>query len=123
MKTTDLSLKWLEIFVAIARSGSVQEAAQETGISISTASHHLRRLEESLGVQLFDHGRRPLRVPPAGAAFQQHIDTALQLIRRARRRAVVLSISRVPATRSSRFCASKGSISVSRLALKRSLQN
>ncbi|MEM6481999.1 MAG: LysR family transcriptional regulator [Pseudomonadota bacterium] len=83
MKTTDLSLKWLEIFVAIARSGSVQEAAQETGISISTASHHLRRLEESLGVQLFDHGRRPLRVTPAGAAFQQQIDTALKLIRRA----------------------------------------
>lgn len=83
MKTTDLSLKWLEVFAAIAHSGSVQEAAEEAGISISTASHHLRRLEDSLGTALFDHGRRPLRVTPAGAAFHQQIETALKLIRRA----------------------------------------
>ncbi|MEM6578734.1 MAG: LysR family transcriptional regulator [Pseudomonadota bacterium] len=83
MKASDLSLKWLEIFVAVARSGSVQEAAEETGISISTASHHLRRLEDSLGTPLFDHARRPLRVTPAGAAFHQQIDVALKLIRRA----------------------------------------
>lgn len=83
MKASDLSLKWLEIFSAIARTGSVREAAGETGLSISTASHHLRRLEESLGAPLFDHARRPLRLTPAGAAFHQQIDTALKLIRRA----------------------------------------
>lgn len=83
MKSTELSLKWLEVFAAIARSGSVQDAAEETGISISTASHHLRRLEESLGTSLFDHGRRPLRVTPTGAAFHQQIEAALKLIRRA----------------------------------------
>lgn len=83
MKSTDLSLKSLEIFVAVARSGSVQDAAEETGISISTASHHLKRLEDSLGTALFDHAHRPLRVTPAGAAFHEQIDAALKLIRRA----------------------------------------
>ncbi|MEM7074027.1 MAG: LysR family transcriptional regulator [Pseudomonadota bacterium] len=83
MKSSRLSLKWLDVFVAAARTGSVQDAAEETGVSISTASHHLRQLESTLGTALFDHGRRPMRVTPAGAVFHREIDTALRLIRRA----------------------------------------
>ncbi len=83
MKKSQLSLKWLEVFQLAARSGSVQTAAQEAGLSVSTVSHHLRQLEAALGVSLIDHTRRPMRVTPSGAVFLRDIDAALQLLRRA----------------------------------------
>lgn len=83
MKSSPFSLKALEVFSALAKTGSVQSAARETGLSIGTASHHLSKLEGSLGTALFDHTRRPLRVTPTGAVFQRNVDAALQLIRKA----------------------------------------
>lgn len=83
MTLTQLSLKGLEVFLAVARAGSVQRAAQDTGLSISTVSHHLRQLEARLGVTLFDHGRRPVQMTPAGAVFQRDVAEALRLLRRA----------------------------------------
>ena len=83
MKPSTLSLKWLELFLLTARSGSVQGAADAAGLSVSTVSHHLRSLETALGTPLFDHARRPMRVTPAGAVFQARVDEALRLIRKA----------------------------------------
>ncbi len=56
----DLSLKWLELFQICAQKGSLQAAAQETGLTVSTVSHHLRNLEDHLGVELLNHSRRPM---------------------------------------------------------------
>ena len=83
MKPSTLSLKWLELFLLTARSGSVRGAADAAGLSVSTVSHHLRSLETALGTPLFDHARRPMRVTPAGAVFQARVDEALRLIRKA----------------------------------------
>ncbi|MEO1139412.1 MAG: LysR family transcriptional regulator [Pseudomonadota bacterium] len=83
MKPSRLSLKALDLFVAITRTGSVQAAADQAGLSVSTVSHHLRQLETTLGTPLFDHTRRPLRVTPAGAGFQHDIEKALHLIAKA----------------------------------------
>lgn len=83
MKKSGLSLKWLDVFLLTARTGSLQEAAREGGLSVSTASHHLRRLEDHLGVDLFDHSRRPMRLTPTGAVFHRHVDDALRLLRKA----------------------------------------
>ena len=83
MKKSKLSPKWLEAFVLIARSGAVQEAATEAGLSVSTVSHHLRSLEDCLGVALFDHTHRPLRLTSAGAVFHRHVDEALRILRKA----------------------------------------
>ncbi len=79
----DLSLKWLELFKVCATKGSLQAAADEMGLSLSTASHHLGRLEKTLGVDLFDHARRPMRLTPTGTAFLRKIDLALYQIRTA----------------------------------------
>ncbi|MGJ8628960.1 MAG: LysR family transcriptional regulator [Sulfitobacter sp.] len=84
MQRSDLSLKWLEIFRLTAKLGSVQAVAKQTGLSISTVSHHLRSLEDQLGVSLVDHNRRPMTVTHAGGVFLKHIDEALNLIRKAR---------------------------------------
>lgn len=80
----DLSLKWLEIFRICATKGSLQAASEETGLSISTVSHHLSNLEENLGVKLFDHSRRPMLVTPTGRAFLRKIEGALHEIRTAK---------------------------------------
>ncbi|MEJ8561198.1 LysR family transcriptional regulator [Yoonia sp. GPGPB17] len=78
-----LNLKWLELFQICARKGSVQATAQETGLSISTVSYHLKSLEEHLGVNLLDHARRPVVLTPKGQAFLANIDDALLAIRKA----------------------------------------
>lgn len=83
MKRTDLSLKGLEVFQLVATMGSAQAVAQETGLSVSTISHHLRSLEDQLGVALLDHRRRPMVLTPAGGVFLKYIDEALGLIRKA----------------------------------------
>lgn len=83
MKKSQLSLKWLEVFQLIAQGGSVQGAADEAGLSVSTVSHHLRNLEDTLGTSLFDHSRRPMRLTPSGAVFLRDIDEAMRLLRKA----------------------------------------
>ncbi|WP_306121127.1 LysR family transcriptional regulator [Roseovarius sp. MMSF_3359] len=83
MKKSQLSLKWLEVFQLVARSGSLQSAAEQAGLSVSTVSHHLSKLEETLGAPLFDHGRRPMPVTPAGASFLRNVDEAMRLLHRA----------------------------------------
>lgn len=80
----DLSLRALELFQAAARKNSLQEVAAETGLSISTVSHHLRNLEEHLGTELFDHSRRPMVLTPRGQIFLRNINEALQAIRKAK---------------------------------------
>lgn len=83
MKKSRLSLKWLEVLQQVARHGSVQAAAQETGLSLSTVSHHLKTLEDTLGTPLFDHTRRPMRVTATGAVVLRYVDEAMQLLHRA----------------------------------------
>lgn len=79
----DLSLKSLEGFQACARHGSLRNASQAFGISISTAAHHLRKVEEHLSVALLDHDRKPMVLTPAGQSFLREIEPALAALRQA----------------------------------------
>lgn len=89
----DMSLKWLELFQICARKGSLQATSKETGLTISTVSHHLRNLEEHLGVELFNHSRRPMVLTPKGRVFLRNIDDALYAIRKAKAEASAGSIT------------------------------
>lgn len=89
----DLSLRWLELFQICAQKGSLQAAAKETGLTISTVSHHLRSLEDHLGVELFNHARRPMVLTPKGRVFLRNIDEALFMIRKAKAEASAGSIA------------------------------
>ncbi|MEM6465415.1 MAG: LysR family transcriptional regulator [Pseudomonadota bacterium] len=89
----DLSLKWLEIFQICALKGSLQAAADECGLTVSTVSHHLRSLEKSLGIELFNHNKRPMVLTSKGRVFLRNIEGALHGIRRARAEASAGSIS------------------------------
>ncbi len=83
MKHPDLSLKWLRVFCAVARVGSLQAAAAQTGLSISTVSHHLARLEDHLATSLIDHDRRPMVPTTAGLQFLAAVEEALGTLDRA----------------------------------------
>lgn len=82
--SNDLSLRSLELFQICAQEGSLQNTATKTGLSISTISNHLRKLEDHLGVALFDHSRRPMILTPTGQGFLDNIQNPLIAIRRAK---------------------------------------
>lgn len=61
-----LSPRQLQVFVAIARSGSVSAAAQRIHLSQPAASMALGQLEQALGSTLFDRGPRQLLLNARG---------------------------------------------------------
>jgi DNA-binding transcriptional LysR family regulator len=64
-----MTLKQLEIFVAITEAGSVSKGAEKTGITQSTASQHIMGLEKELGVRLFDRVMGGVLLTEAGKLF------------------------------------------------------
>lgn len=99
MQRSSLSLKSLEIFAELARCGHVQTVARNGGLSISTVSHHLKRLEDTLGVSLVDHNRRPLVLTSEGRVFLDYVDKALTLLRTAETEALTGRLSDVRSLR------------------------
>jgi len=72
-----LTLRGLEVFEALARTGSVAQAAEITGLSQPSVSQQLRNLEKALGTDLVDHGRRPMRLTQAGRSFLGRAESVL----------------------------------------------
>ena len=63
------SLAELRVFVALAESGHFTRAAERLGMSQSSFSASLVKLEKQLGTRLFDRHTRACRVNEAGAAL------------------------------------------------------
>ena len=56
----------LKLFVAVAEAGSVSHGAARVHLAVSSASHRISRLEESLGTKLFERLARGVRLTRAG---------------------------------------------------------
>jgi DNA-binding transcriptional LysR family regulator len=61
-----LNLVHLKVLAAVARHGSVTEAAKELHYSQPSVSHHLSRLEAATGVRLIQRVGRGIRLTPEG---------------------------------------------------------
>lgn len=61
-----LSLVQLKVLAAVARHGSVTEAAKELRYSQPSVSHHLSRLEAATGAKLVQKVGRGIRLTPEG---------------------------------------------------------
>jgi DNA-binding transcriptional LysR family regulator len=61
-----LSLTGLKVLAAVARHGSVTEAAKELHYSQPSVSHHLARLEAATGAALLQRVGRGIRLTPEG---------------------------------------------------------
>lgn len=77
----DTSLKGLEAVMAIAHRGSFRAAALDLNVSTTALSHMIARLEESLGVRLFNRTTRSVSLSAAGREFVERISPALAEIR------------------------------------------
>ena len=88
-----VTLRGLEVFEALARTGSVAQAAEITGLSQPAVSQQLRNLEKALGADLVDHGRRPMRVTPAGRSFLARTETVLSQLRLAQSELTVMDLT------------------------------
>ncbi len=75
-----MELLQLQYFQTIARTEHMTKAAQELRISQPALSVTLSRLEEELGVPLFDRVGRKIRLNAFGKAFLKSVDTALEAL-------------------------------------------
>ena len=66
---------------AAARRLSFSLAAQELFVTQSAVSHHIQRLENELGVALFERLTRAVALTPAGRAYYEHVHAAFELLR------------------------------------------
>ncbi len=77
-----MNLKQIEYALAVAETGSFTRAAQRCHVVQSALSHQIARLEEQLGVPLFERSSRWVRLTPAGEAFVPNARIALDAARR-----------------------------------------
>lgn len=87
-----VTLRGLEVFAALARTGSVAQAAEVTGLSQPSVSQQLRNLEQALGVDLVDHTRRPMRLTQAGRGFQTRAEAVLSELQQAQSELMVMDL-------------------------------
>ncbi|MGI5290763.1 LysR family transcriptional regulator [Nonomuraea polychroma] len=66
-----MNLTHLRVLEAVARHGSVTEAAKELHYSQPSISHHLGRLEASIGARLIQRVGRGIRLTPEGELLAQ----------------------------------------------------
>ncbi|MCV3272269.1 LysR family transcriptional regulator [Roseobacter sinensis] len=92
-----ITLRGLEVFEALASTGSVAQAAARTGLSQPAVSQQLRNLETAIGVELVDHRRRPMRLTPAGTLFLHRAEAALTELRLARSEITVMDLAHLKA--------------------------
>jgi LysR family glycine cleavage system transcriptional activator len=73
----------LKAFDAAARSERFRDAAAALGLSESAISHQVKRLEDFLGVALFERTGNSVALTEAGRRYFEQIDPAFDKIRRA----------------------------------------
>lgn len=88
-----VTLRGLEVFEALAATGSVAQTAALTGLSQPAVSQQLRNLESALDTDLIDHGKRPMRLTPAGANFLARTEAALTALRLAQTELTVMDLA------------------------------
>jgi len=81
----NLELRDLRLVLAIARRGGLGPAARHLHLTQSALSHHLRALEDRLGVSVFDRVGRSLVVNARGARLVELADRLLPEVLEAER--------------------------------------
>lgn len=72
-----MELIQLKYFAAVARTGNVSRAAQELYVTQPNLSKSIARLEEELGVQLFEHRKGKIVLNDYGRCFLTSVNLAL----------------------------------------------
>ena len=92
-----VTLRGLEVFEALAKTGSVAQAAEMTGLSQPAVSQQMRNLEKALDSELIDHGRRPMVLTAAGRNFLARTEAVLGELRLAQSELTVMDLTHLQA--------------------------
>ncbi len=82
-----MEIQHVRHFIAAADLGNMTRAAEMLGIAQPALSQSLRRMEEKLGVKLFDRSRRGITLSEAGSAIIDELREAVMRIDQASERA------------------------------------
>lgn len=101
----DMDLPGLSAFVAVVRAGGFRDAARTNGVSASSLSLAIRRLEKKLGVRLLNRTTRSVAPTEAGTRLFERLapafdemETALDVVNAFRDRPAGVLKLNVPAT-------------------------
>lgn len=75
-----MNLKHLEYFVAVAKYGSINKAAQALYISQPHLSHIIKDMEDDIGFELFLRTKQGVVLTKSGTQFLEHSNVILQEI-------------------------------------------
>ncbi|WP_326836883.1 LysR family transcriptional regulator [Amycolatopsis rhabdoformis] len=70
----------LDLVTAVAETGSITHGAARARLSVPSASGRISNLERTLGVTLFDRGRRGVALTPAGQVLLRHARTVCHAV-------------------------------------------
>lgn len=81
-----MEIRWLEDFIALARTRHFSRAADEQNVTQPTFSRRIKLLEEEMRVTLIDRNTLPLSLTPAGEIFLQSAEQITRQLRDAKAR-------------------------------------
>jgi LysR family transcriptional regulator, hydrogen peroxide-inducible genes activator len=73
-----MTITQMEYTVAVGKHGSFITAAENCNVTQPTLSMQIQKLEEELGVKLFDRNHHPIAVTPIGQLVIEQMKSALQ---------------------------------------------
>ncbi len=80
MRLSDIDLRLLRVFKAVAESGGFVKAQDVLGINQPAISSHIANLEQRLGVRLCDRGRGGFSLTPQGSEVLRETNDLLDYI-------------------------------------------
>ncbi|MCI0397396.1 MAG: LysR family transcriptional regulator [Chloroflexi bacterium] len=81
---TNMEIRQLEAFVAVAREGSFTLAAERLNLSQPSLSARIRQLEQQLNGRLINRDARPVSLTPLGKLFLSYAERVLGILEAAR---------------------------------------
>jgi DNA-binding transcriptional LysR family regulator len=75
-----MEIKDMQSFYAIVEEGNISHAALRLDVAQPALSRQMKRLEESLGVQLFERGSRRIRMTEAGRLLYARVENILGMV-------------------------------------------
>ncbi len=80
MSTRRWTLRQLDLFATVARTGSLTRAAAEAHLTQPAVSMQLRSLEEAVGLPLTEPAGRGIRLTDAGLEFASQVEEVLERV-------------------------------------------
>ena len=66
-----MDIRLLTYFLTVARTGNITRAAEQLHITQPTLSRQMQELEEELGTELLERGKRKTTLTPAGELLKE----------------------------------------------------